>query len=487
MERLTKLYKEYVGSEPTEIKLMDKAGSNRSYYRLSGELSVVGVIGESREENDAFVYMARHFKQKGLSVPEVYGVSDDHMAYIQEDLGRKPENILWNKIRRSSITHAFTSDEKALLCRSMRDLCDFQFLGTQGFDYDRCYPAKCFDERSIKWDLNYFKYCFLKATGVVFNEDKLENDFDRLTRDLLAMPSETFMYRDFQSRNVMLVGDADHPADCRLAFIDFQGGRKGPYYYDVASFVWQSRAKYPEELKRELVQAYIERLKHYVPNLDEAEFQRNLQLFVLFRTLQVLGAYGFRGYFEKKPDFMKNSIVPAIANLRRLVAKRRFDQYPYLSDIIDELTNLKDFTSEDKSLTVRVMSFAYKKGIPHDPSGNGGGFVFDCRALNNPGKYDKYKAFTGLDGNVIKFLQEESTIDQWLEHVYALVDESVERYKKRNFTDLMVCFGCTGGQHRSVYAAQHTAEHINQKFNVRVELTHREQSGHDRTFNPTEE
>lgn len=487
IESLKELYIDCVGSEPTEIKLMDKAGSNRRYYRLSGEKSIVGVIGESREENEAFIYMANHFKWQGLSVPTVYGVSDDHMAYIQEDLGGKPENILWNKIRRSSITHAFTSEEKELLRRTMKDLCDIQFRGTQGFDYSKCYPAQCFDERSIKWDLNYFKYCFLKATGIVFNENLLENDFETLTRDLLAVPSDTFMYRDFQSRNVMLVGDTEHPADCRLAYIDFQGGRRGPYYYDVASFVWQSRAKYPEDLKKELIQAYLEQLKTYKPDLDEQLFHDNLRLFVLFRTLQVLGAYGFRGYFEKKPDFMKNSIVPAIANLRRLVTNNSFDRYPYLSEIINELVNMKDFTSEEKSLTVRVMSFAYKKGIPHDPSGNGGGYVFDCRALNNPGKYDKYKAFTGLDENVIKFLKKESTIDQWLVHVYALVDESVERYMKRNFTDLMVCFGCTGGQHRSVYAAQHLAEHIYKKFNVRVELSHREQNGHDRTFNPVEE
>ena len=486
MERLKKLYEQYVGYEPADCRLMDKAGSNRRYYRLTGVKTVVGVVGESREENDAFLYMARHFREQGLSVPEIYGVSDDHMAYIQEDLGQKPDNILWNKIRKSSITHAFTSEEKELLRRSMRDLVDIQFRGAEGFDYDHCYPAKCFDERSIKWDLNYFKYCFLKATGIVFNEDKLENDFEQLTHDLLAVPSETFMYRDFQSRNVMLVGDPDRPNTCRLAFIDFQGGRKGPYYYDVASFVWQARAKFPEELKRDLVSSYVGKLKDYVTDLDEKEFYRNLRLFVLFRTLQVLGAYGFRGYFEKKPDFMKNSIVPAIANLRRLLASDSFEQYPYLSQIIAEMVNLKDFVSEEKALTVRVMSFAYKKGIPHDSSGNGGGFVFDCRALNNPGKYDKYKAFTGLDANVIKFLQKESTIDQWLEHVYALVDESVERYIKRNFTDLMVCFGCTGGQHRSVYAAQHLAEHIHQKFNVRVELTHREQEGHDQTFNPVE-
>ncbi len=484
MERLKELYKQYVGYEPADCKLMDKAGSNRQYYRLTGAKTVVGVIGESREENEAFIYMAQHFREQGLSVPELYGVSEDHMAYIQEDLGQKPENILWNKIRKSSITHAFTSEEKELLRRSMRDLVDIQFRGAEGFDYSHCYPAQCFDERSIKWDLNYFKYCFLKATGIVFNEDKLENDFERLTHDLLAVPSDTFMYRDFQSRNVMLVGDPDRPRTCRLAFIDFQGGRKGPYYYDVASFVWQSRAKFPEELKRDLVTAYVGKLKDYVPDLDEQEFYSNLRLFVLFRTLQVLGAYGFRGYFEKKPDFMKNSIVPAIANLRRLMEQEKFDQYPYLSQIIDEMVNLKDFVSEEKGLTVRVMSFAYKKGIPHDPSGNGGGFVFDCRALNNPGKYDKYKAFTGLDEKVIRFLQKESTIDEWLKHVYALVDESVKRYKERKFTDLIVCFGCTGGQHRSVYAAQHLAEHIHKEHNVRVELTHREQDGHDLILNP---
>lgn len=486
MERLKQLYEQYTGTLPTNCELMDKAGSNRSYYRLTGVKSVVGVIGESREENNAFIYIAKHFHDKGLSVPEVYGFSEDHMAYIQEDLGSKAENVLWNKIRRSSITHAFASDEVDLLRRAMQDLVDIQFVGSEDFDYSNCYPAQCFDERSIKWDLNYFKYCFLKATGIVFNENLLENDFERLTQDLLAVESDTFMYRDFQSRNVMLVGDSDHPKECRLAFIDFQGGRKGPFYYDVASFVWQSRAKYPEDLKQDLVKTYYNKLKQYRPQLEEQEFYSKLSLFVLFRTLQVLGAYGFRGYFEKKPDFMKNSIVPAIANLRRLLAKTSFEQYPYLNQIINDLVNLKDFVSEEKGLTVRVMSFAYKKGIPHDASGNGGGFVFDCRAINNPGKYDKYKSFTGLDDNVIKFLQRESTIDEWLNHVYALVDESVDRYIKRNFTDLMVCFGCTGGQHRSVYAAQHMAEHIHQKFNVRVELTHREQSGHDRNYNPVE-
>ncbi len=474
MERLKRLYMQHVGSEPTDIVLMDKAGSNRQYYRLTGERSIVGVIGESREENDAFIYMARHFREQGLSVPEVYGVSDDHMAYIQEDLGKKPENILWNKIRRSSITHAFTSEEKELLRRTMRDLVDIQFRGAQGFDYNNCYPAKCFDERSIKWDLNYFKYCFLKATGVVFNEDKLENDFEKLTRDLLAMPSETFMYRDFQSRNVMLVGDADHPADCKLAFIDFQGGRKGPFYYDVASFVWQSRAKYPDDLKKDLVKAYLEKLKEYQPDLDEKEFYDNLRLFVLFRTLQVLGAYGFRGYFEKKPHFLA-SVPYALGNLRRLLQKP-FDDYPYLNSILTRLTTMPQFNEivEDKRLEVHIYSFAYKKGIPVDRTGNGGGYVFDCRSINNPGKYEHYRQFNGNDPEVIRFLEDDGEVMVFLDSVYKLVDAHVNRFIQRKFTHLQVCFGCTGGQHRSVYCAEHLASHLSGKFDIKVTVTHRE-------------
>ena len=465
-DSLKELYKHYVGSEPTEIKLMDKAGSNRRYYRLSGEKSIVGVVGESREENEAFIYIANHFKQQGLSVPTVYGVSDDHMVYIQEDLGGKPENILWNKIRRSSITHAFTSEEKELLRRTMRDLCDIQFRGSQGFDYSKCYPAECFDERSIKWDLNYFKYCFLKATGVVFNENKLENDFDRLTSDLLSIPSDTFMYRDFQSRNVMI-------KDGEPYFIDFQGGRKGPFYYDVASFLWQAKANYPDSLRRELLEEYITALRKYKP-VDPSYFHEQLRHFVLFRTMQVLGAYGFRGYFEKKPHFMQ-SVPYAIASLKKLL-QEPYPEYPYLTDVLNRLVNLKQFSDELQrhQLTVRVMSFAYKKGIPNDASGNGGGYVFDCRAVNNPGKYERFKPFTGRDDNVIKFLEDDGEIQPFLERAYGLVDSSVQRYKERGFTNLMVCFGCTGGQHRSVYSAEHLARHINEKFNVKVELVHRE-------------
>ncbi len=319
------------------------------------------------------------------------------------------------------------------------------------------------------WDLNYFKYCFLKATGLEFQEDRLEDDFQAMAEVLMRGKSSTFMYRDFQSRNVMLTPDGEP------RFIDFQGGRKGPFYYDVASFLWQAKANFPDSLRDELISQYVDALSKYKP-VNEEYFREQLRHFVLFRTLQVLGAYGFRGYFEKKPHFMQ-SVPFAIANLRRLL-ETPYPEYPYLSSMLRELVNLKQFTDDpaNRSLTVRVLSFAYKKGIPNDPTGNGGGFVFDCRAVNNPGKYDRYKGFTGLDPQVIKFLEDDGEITTFLDHVYALVDASVKRYIERGFTNLSVAFGCTGGQHRSVYSAQHLAERINRLFNVKVELLHREQN-----------
>ncbi len=324
------------------------------------------------------------------------------------------------------------------------------------------------------WDLNYFKYCFLKATGLDFLEDKLEDDFQRMADVLLRSNSATFMYRDFQSRNVMI-------KDGEPWFIDFQGGRKGPFYYDVASFLWQAKANFPDSLRQEMLKEYISALRKYKP-VDEGYFFSQLRHFVLFRTLQVLGAYGFRGYFEKKPHFMQ-SVPYAIANLRTLL-KTPYVEYPYLNQVLNNLVNMSQYTDglSKRSLTVKVMSFAYKKGIPDDASGNGGGFVFDCRAVNNPGKYDRFKPFTGLDESVIKFLEDDGEIFSFLEHCEALVDATVKRYVERGFTNLMVCFGCTGGQHRSVYSAQHMAEHINEKFNVKVELVHREQNI-EQTFN----
>jgi len=465
-QSLAQLFQQHTGTMPQDIKQLSASGSNRRYFRLTAPgQSVIGVQGTSRAENDAFLYMARHFREQGLRVPEVYGVSDDHMTYIQQDLG---DTLLFDFIAEGRKTGVFCEEEKQMLRKTMRALAELQVKGAQDFDYRVCYPQPEFNLRSIQWDLNYFKYCFLKATGLEYQEDRLENDFERLAYILLQHRSDTFMYRDFQSRNVMIHNSEPY-------FIDFQGGRKGPFYYDVASFLWQAKAHFHPDLRHELIEIYLAELDKYMP-IDHEEFYLTLRHFVLFRTLQVLGAYGFRGYFEKKPHFLQ-SIPFAIENLRQLLTEGSED-YPYLLEVLRDMTELKQFkeVSVRKPLVVRVYSFSYKKGIPQDDSGNGGGFVFDCRAVNNPGKYERYTFFTGMDEPVIRFLEEDGEILPFLDNAYNLVDASVKRYIDRGFRNLMVSFGCTGGQHRSVYAAEKMARHINDKFGVEVLLIHREQN-----------
>jgi aminoglycoside/choline kinase family phosphotransferase len=465
MRQLITLFTRYTGKTRPTLEALPSSGSNRKYYRLTSDgVSLIGVRGESRDENRTFIRLAHHFREKGLNVPEVLSVSNDEIFYIQQDLG---DTILFDAIRGGRLTGVFSHDEKELLHKTIALLADFQVKGAEGLDFNFCYPLPEFDRRSIHWDLNYFKYNFLKTTGMDFREDLLEDDFEKLTVQLLQEQTETFLYRDFQSRNVMLVDGMPY-------FIDFQGGRKGPVYYDVASFLWQAKANFPNELRDELTQTYIRSLQKWMP-VNETAFKEQLQLFVLFRTLQVLGAYGFRGYFEKKPHFIQ-SIPFALNNLRELL-KKGFGEYPYLHEVLTEMTELKQFADTRKrTLEVRVFSFAYKKGIPNDTSGNGGGYVFDCRAINNPGKFERYNNVNGLDEPVIKFLEEEGEITEFLDNIYPLVDRHVQRYIDRGFTDLMISFGCTGGQHRSVYAAQRVAEHISKHFKVKVSLVHREQN-----------
>lgn len=472
-EELNRLYFTYTGSPAEDIVELPSSGSNRRYFRMKGIRTLVGVSGTSSEENSAFIYMATHFREKGLPVPEVLAWSDDKSFYLQEDLG---DILLFNAIEKGRKSSVFDESERQLLHKTISLLPSIQFAGAEGFDFEHCYPQSEFNQRSILWDLNYFKYCFLKATGMEFQEDRLEDDFQKMSDVLLRSSSATFMYRDFQSRNVMV-------KDGEPWLIDFQGGRKGPVYYDVASFLWQAKAKYPEDLRNELLNDYIQALRKYIP-VDEKYFHSQLRHFVLFRTLQVLGAYGFRGYFEKKPHFIQ-SVPFAIDNLRQLL-RDDYPEYPYLCSVLRELTELKQFSDDmqKRTLEVKIVSFAYKKGIPNDPSGNGGGFVFDCRAVNNPGKYEQYNHFTGLDEPVIRFLEDDGEITQFLEHAYTMVDASVKRYLDRGFTNLMICFGCTGGRHRSVYSAQHMSEHLSAKFGVKIHLMHREQNI-EQTFDAT--
>ena len=472
-QSLSLLFFEATGKKAGEQTALTASGSNRRYYRIESEdktASLIGVQGTSRDENHAFLYMAEHFMQKGLNVPKVLAVSDDEMNYVQQDLGNV---LLFDYIAEGRKTGVFSAKEKDMLRETMRALARFQVTGAEDFDFNQCYPQPEFNLRSILWDLNYFKYCFLKATGLDFQEDKLENEFERLAYILLQNRMNAFMYRDFQSRNVMVHKETDGTEV--PYFIDFQGGRKGPVFYDVASFLWQAKANFHPDLREELVEVYLEELQKYMP-VDKEVFYETLKHFVLFRTMQVLGAYGFRGYFEKKPHFLQ-SIPFAIDNLRHLL-KHASEDYPYLIEVLQKMTEMKQFKDVGmrKPLVVRVMSFSYKKGIPADPSGNGGGFVFDCRAVNNPGKYERYTHFTGMDEPVIKFLEEDGEIAPFLQQAYQLVDFSVKRYMDRGFQNLMVSFGCTGGQHRSVYSAEKMAQHINDKFGVEVQLIHREQN-----------
>ena len=502
MQKLLELYTQWKGAEPANVQQIPGGGSNRTYYRLTDTdgKSVVGVIGTSRDEDHAFIYLTEHFTRRKLPVPKVLAASDDQLRYLQTDLGSLS---LFDAVRGGREAGGrYTLKEQELLKRTIRELPNIQIRGARGLDFSNCYPQAEFNQDSVLFDLNYFKYCFLKATEIDFHELKLEADFRLFAKDLTAETADAFLYRDFQARNVML----DH--DGNPWFIDYQGGRKGPYYYDLASFLWQASAKYPHKLRRELVYEYYNSLKNYIEVPPVRHFVNRLSLFVLFRTLQVLGAYGFRGYFEQKKHFIE-SIPPAIQNLRELIELRGRFNYPHLMAILKQLTELPQFQQIETvasradgykttdlnpykahpqdgpatfskydaqgPLVVRVFSFSYGKGIPEDESGNGGGYVFDCRSTHNPGRYEPYKKLTGLDEPVIRFLEDDGEILAFLDSVYKLADAHVRRYIQRGFTSLMFAFGCTGGQHRSVYSAQHLAEHIHEKFGIEVRICHREQ------------
>lgn len=466
MNELTNLYTRHYSAAPESIVPLTGSASNRKYFRLSGGgRSCIGVVGTDARENEAFLTIARHFHAKDINVPEIYAVSEDRMSYIQEDLGNV---VLFDMLTQARKAGEGMEHVETLLCKTMSMLPKIQYEGAEGLDFSICYPQPAFDRRMVMFDLNYFKYCFLKPSGLEFDEVALQDDFERFADDLLVEDTDTFLYRDFNARNVMVCGEEPY-------FVDFQGGRRGPVYYDVASFVWQARAGYPETSKQRMLDSYLEALTAYRP-VERDAFVERLDLFILFRLLQVLGAYGFRGLVEQKANFVI-SIPAAISELRSVLG--RFSaKYPNMVGILGQMCALPRFEelSSDGVFEVKVYSFSFKKGLPHDPSGNGGGYVFDCRSIHNPGRYDPYKKLTGRDEPVIRFLEDDGEVFGFLEHVYGVVDPHVETYSKRGFTNLMVSFGCTGGQHRSVYCAEHLALHLAQKYpDIRVRLIHREQ------------
>lgn len=505
MKELIKLYTTWAKEEPSHVVRIEGAGSNREYYRIYTQQgnSVVGVVGTSVDENRAFLYLTEHFSQRQLPVPQLLTQSEDYLRYLQTDLGNRS---LFGAIKGGREAGGrYNQKEKQLLINTIRELPNIQVRGARGLDWSNCYPQPEFDVDNVLFDLNYFKYCFLKPTELDFHEMKLEANFRMFAKDLTSETFESFMYRDFQARNILLDEDGNP------YFIDYQGGRKGPYYYDLASFLWQASAKYSYKLRRELIHEYYNSLRNYIEVPSIRHFAQRLSLFVLFRTLQVLGAYGFRGYFERKQHFI-DSIPMAMDNLRDLLSmNEEVFPYPYLMDVLRRLTELPQFAKVEQPvversdgykitdrpfdssnpldgpatfskydgkgpLVVKVFSFSYRKGIPEDDSGNGGGYVFDCRSTHNPGRYEPYKNLTGLDEPVIRFLEDDGEILTFLDSVYQLADHHVQRYLQRGFTSLMFSFGCTGGQHRSVYSAQHLAEYIHQKYGVEVRICHREQN-----------
>lgn len=464
MTPLLELYKQYTGCTADSLQCIAGSGSNRKYYRIKSAWgSLIGVYGNIEKENKAFIEISKEFNKCDINAPKVLAVSNDSLYYLTDDLGD-------NSLFFNYISKGFTPECVELLHKTIAILPKIQFEVGKNLDFSICFPQAEFDERSIKWDLNYFKYNFLKLSPIEFDEALLEDCFDHLVNILLCDSTSTFLYRDFQSRNIMV-------KDSQPYFIDFQGGRKGPIYYDLVSFIFQAKANIPTHIREDLINTYLDNLKKYT-QVNEDEFKKNLLLFALFRNLQVLGAYGYRGLIEGKAHFI-SSIPFAIKNLKNLLEENSFCGIDYLIKVLKKLIEYhSDHTEEEidhNKLCVDIYSFSYKKGIPADYSGNGGGFVLDCRAVHNPGRYKEYKQLTGLDKEVIDFLEEDGEMLTFMESVYELADASVARYLERGFTHLQFCFGCTGGQHRSVYGAEHLAKHLSEKFGVQIRLTHREQ------------
>jgi aminoglycoside/choline kinase family phosphotransferase len=466
--KLLNLFKKRFDINSDSFELLPQSGSYREYARISaGNLSVIGAYNADIKENTAFLTFSGQLSDSGVPVPAIFAVGDDKFIYLLEDLGHVTLFDYLTEVRkREGFSEAIISEYKKVL----RILPKIQVTAGNNIDYSVCYPRAAFDRQSMLWDLSYFKYYFLKLARIGFDEQLLEDDFQKFTDYLLTADSSYFMYRDFQSRNIML-------KDGGVYFIDYQGGRQGALQYDLASLLYDGKADIPGPVRDELYEFYLVELEKIMP-LDRQEFLRYYNGFVIIRIMQAMGAYGFRGFYEKKEHFLK-SIPYALNNLRYLLQNLDLPvEIPELTRVLNHITEsvfLRSIGQQEHFLTVRIISFSYKKGIPSDPSGNGGGFVFDCRAVHNPGKYPEYKNLTGKDPEVIRFLEEKSDMDKFLDAVMHLVNQSVEKYLERGFTHLTVNFGCTGGQHRSVYAAEKLAQHLQNNFPVNVVLVHREQ------------
>lgn len=461
--RLSLLFEQWSGEKIITITQLPPSGSYRYYYRITSETKkVLGAINQDVKENRAFLEFSRFFIEKKLPVPEIFAVNAEMDCYILQDLG---DTTLFDWLSNSRHEDNIPTHVIEFYKKSLEKLVKFQLSG-RDLDYSFCYPRASFDKQSMMWDLHYFKYYFLKLAKISFDEQLLEDDFNRFSEFLLQADCNFFLFRDFQSRNIMVTNGEP-------AFIDYQGGRKGALQYDLASLLFDAKANLPNYIREELLNHYIDILRSQIP-VDTSSFKAYYHGYVLIRIMQAMGAYGFRGFYEKKEHFLK-SIPFALQNLRFILENHQLPvKFPALTEALWEVVNSQMLMqiSTEPGLTITVTSFSYKRGIPLDYSGHGGGFVFDCRAMHNPGKYEEFKTKTGRDPEVIAFFEKDDEMQMYLNNMFLVIDQSVIKYLKRNFKHLMISFGCTGGQHRSVYCAEKLSVHLREKFPVNINLNH---------------
>ena len=469
MDVLKKLFEQHFHSPVTRVQPLQGqlGGSGRKIIRLANEeLSAIGVLYDVREENVAFLEFSKHFRGHGLPVPEIYAEDLSQGAYLEEDLG---DTTLFEFLSKNRLGRDIAPQSVEAYRKVVAMLPRFQIEAGRDLNYKVCYPRAIFDRQSITWDLNYFKYYFLRLAGIPFNEQSLEDDFCRLTEFLLSANLDYFLYRDFQSRNIML-------RDGQPSFVDYQGGRKGALQYDIASLLYDAKADLPPELRQQLLDRYIDRLGDFI-ELKRELFMRYYYAYVYVRIMQALGAYGFRGFYERKTHFLQ-SVPYALTNLRWLL--QHIELPIALPTLMDAFTNmvasekLQSRAPKEGNLIVQIFSFSFRGGVPKDETGHGGGFVFDARSIPNPGREERFKTLTGKDAPVIDYLNQQESAHQFLASVMSLVDASVNTYQHRGFTSLTVSFGCTGGQHRSVYFAEQLAKRLKGRNGVEVVVRHLE-------------
>lgn len=467
-KNIVSLFRQWSGENPLEIISLPPSGSDRKYYRLHySKGSVIGAYNPIAEENQAFISFSRHFQGLGLPVPGILAEDPENRVYLQIDLG---DTTLFSLLPHHQNQVNFNTEVISLYHKVLDKLPLFQVMGAQQLDFSVCFPRHAFDRNSMMWDLNYFKYYFLKLAGICFDEQKLEDEFTRFCDYLLEAETGYFLYRDFQSRNIMI-------KEGEPWFIDYQGGRKGALQYDIASLLYDAKANIPPMQREELLEYYLDSLAAHIA-FDKQQFREHYYGYVLIRIMQAMGAYGFRGFYEKKTLFLQ-SIPYAKRNLRWLLENNKIPAgLPYLKHIMERIVEapaLQKYDHPSTAMKVTIRSFSYRKGYPADDSGNGGGFVFDCRCLPNPGRQEAYKNLSGKDRPVIEYLEKEPMVKQFVDDTFTLIDKSVQAYLDRGFTNLMVSFGCTGGQHRSVYCSEKLAQHLSEKFNITLDLQHREE------------